>query len=87
MGMKEAWRGLWARPATKEAPVIAYSNVGTQVASKENYEDLAKDGYIKNPVVNRCVNEIAQGAAAVIKAESDDQPIRIFPKGLFLFVA
>ena len=76
MGMKEAWRGLWSQPITKEAPVVAYSNVGTQIAPKESYEELAKDGYIRNPIVNRCVNEIAQGAAAVpFKVMRGEEPI------------
>ena len=29
------------------------------------YQDLAKEGYMKNAIVYRCVNEISKGAAAV----------------------
>lgn len=85
MGLKEAWTALFnSAPtntrATKEGPIVAYSNVGTRVASKDRYDDLAKDGYMQNAIVYRCVNEIAQGAASVkFELKMGDQPITESP--------
>ena len=39
--------------------------MGSTSASKDKYEDLAEDGYIKNAIAFRCVNEIANGAGAI----------------------
>jgi len=81
MGLKEAWGALFNAPQNqlrqiKEGPVVAYANVGTRVAPKERYDQLATDGYIQNAIVYRCVNEIAQGAAAVkFQLMRGDQPI------------
>jgi HK97 family phage portal protein len=83
MGIKEAWAALRSPSIpyrSKEAPVIAYNNVGTQVTPKDSYYDLAKDGYIQNPIVNRCINEISKGAAAVpFNLMRGDQPIDDHP--------
>ena len=83
MGLREAWRALRSTGApyrSKEAPVVAYSNVGTQLTPKDSYKELAKDGYIDNPIVNRCVNEIANGAASVkFTLMRGDQPIDDHP--------
>ena len=49
----------------KQAPVVQYYGVGSTSASKDKYEDLAEDGYIKNAIAFRCVNEIANGASAI----------------------
>ena len=68
MGIKNAWKALFANERIiirKEAPVIAYSNVGTQTTPKESYADLAREGYQENAIVYRCVNEISNGAASV----------------------
>ena len=45
--------------------VVMYNNVSGAYTSKDKYEDFAKEGYLQNAVVFRCVNEIAQGASSV----------------------
>ena len=55
----------------QKGSVMGYFNVGTQ-EKMYKYQDLAKEGYMKNAIVYRCVNEISKGASAVpyrIKAE------------------
>lgn len=83
MGLKEAWKALINDSiviSRKEGPVIAYSNVGTQVQPKESYADLAKEGYQENAIVYRCVNEIANGAASVkFGLFRGEQPIEDHP--------
>ena len=79
MGLREAWSALFNSETTnqqsKQGPVVAYSNVGTKVAQKDRYDQLAHDGYVQNAIVYRCVNEIAQGAAAVkFNVMAGDQP-------------
>lgn len=49
---------------TKQAPIVVMSGIGGK-ARKDKYEDYAREGYKENAVVYRCVNEIANGAAAV----------------------
>ena len=49
----------------KEAPVIYYSSLGTDVTYKINYNQLAEEGYQQNAIVYRCVNEIANSASRV----------------------
>ena len=67
---------------TKQSPVVMYNNVSGAYASKDKYEDFAKEGYQQNAVVYRCVNEIAQGASAVPfkvfdgDIELDNHPIK-----------
>ena len=78
MGFKEAWKALFNE--TKQSPMIAYSNVGTQTQPKMSYSDLAKEGYQENAIVYRCVNEIANGASAVkFNLMRGDQPIEDHP--------
>lgn len=78
MGFKEAWKALFNE--TKQSPMIAYSNVGTQTQPKMSYSDLAKEGYQENAIVYRCVNEISNGASAVkFNLMRGDQPIQDHP--------
>ena len=83
MGFKDAWKALFNQNMvlnTKEGPIIAYSNVGTQTQPKESYADLAREGYQENAIVYRCVNEIANGASAVkFGLYRGDQPIEQHP--------
>lgn len=44
---------------------VGFFGVGTGDAKQYKYQDLAKDGYMQNAIVYRCVNEIANGASAV----------------------
>ena len=46
-------------------PVMGYFGAGAYLDRKVSYSDLATDGYLKNSIVFRCVNEISKGASAV----------------------
>ena len=50
---------------TKSSNMMGYFGVGTEESRQYKYEDLAKEGYLKNAIVYRCVNEISKGASAV----------------------
>lgn len=50
---------------TKNSNMMGYFGVGTEEPKAYKYQDLAKEGYLKNAIVYRCVNEISKGAAAV----------------------
>ena len=45
--------------------MVGYFGVGSGMSKNYKYQDLAKEGYMKNAIVFRCVNEIAKGASAV----------------------
>jgi HK97 family phage portal protein len=45
--------------------MMGYFGVGTSEAKTYNYQQLAEEGYQKNAIVYRCVNEISKGASAV----------------------
>ncbi len=49
----------------KNSNMMGYFGVGTEEAKTYKYQDLAKEGYLKNAIVYRCVNEISKGASAV----------------------
>ena len=49
----------------KNSNMMGYFGVGTEEAKQYKYQDLAKEGYLKNAIVYRCVNEISKGASAV----------------------
>ena len=49
----------------KNSNMMGYFGVGTEDAKIYKYQDLAKEGYLKNAIVYRCVNEISKGASAV----------------------
>ena len=64
----------------KNTNMMGYFGVGTEDAKTYKYADLAKEGYLKNAIVYRAVNEISKGASAVpfiIKA--NDQIIEDHP--------
>ena len=53
-------------PEKKDATgMIGYFGVGSSRSRKYTYEQLAEEGYMKNSIVYRCVNEIAKGASSV----------------------
>ena len=62
-------RGLFQREQpveTKQAgSMVGYFGVASGESKNYAYADLAREGYQKNAVVYRCVNEIAKGASAV----------------------
>jgi len=53
------------KPEQKNSNMMGYFGVGTEEAKEYKYADLAKEGYLKNSIVYRCVNEISKGASAV----------------------
>jgi HK97 family phage portal protein len=67
--------------STKEAPQVVLSQTNAYSYSrKDNYESYADEGYRKNAIVYRCVNEIANGASAIpFKAFQGDQELDSHP--------
>ena len=65
MGLFDNIRNAFSGAETKKVnSMVGY--FGVQDSSKSyKYQDLAKEGYQKNAIVYRCVNEIAKGASAV----------------------
>ena len=67
-------------PEKKEAPVVYYNSLGTDVTYKARYDQLAEEGYQQNAIVYRCVNEIANSASRVeINLFRGDQEIDKHP--------
>ena len=52
-------------PETKDSGMVGYFGVGSSHSKKYTYEELAEEGYMKNSIVYRCVNEISKGASSV----------------------
>ena len=66
MAMMDNIRNFFNRgDELKQYSTVGFFGVGTGDAKKYKYQDLAKDGYMKNAIVYRCVNEISYGASAV----------------------
>ena len=60
--------------------MVGYFGVGTSKSKNYSYEDLAEEGYMKNSIVYRCVNEIAKGASAVpFMVKAGDQVLDSHP--------
>ncbi len=67
MGLRDAWSALWRRElrASAAGPLIGLTGAGPAVLMPRRYDAFAEDGYRKNVVVYRAVNEVARGAASV----------------------
>ena len=64
----------------KNSNMMGYFGVGTEEAKQYKYVDLAKEGYLKNAIAYRCINEISKGASAVpFIIKSGDQIIDKHP--------
>ena len=64
----------------KNSNMMGYFGVGTEEAKQYKYADLAKEGYLKNAIAYRCINEISKGASAVpFIIKSGDQIIDKHP--------
>ena len=64
----------------KQQPMVGYFGVGSSNEKKMNYSDLAIEGYLRNAIVYRCVNEVSKGASAVpFRVKSGDQVIESSP--------
>jgi HK97 family phage portal protein len=65
---------------TKQSGMMGYFGVGSTDIKSYKYQDLAKEGYLKNAIVYRCVNEISRGASAVpFVLKAGDQIIEQHP--------
>jgi HK97 family phage portal protein len=63
-----------------EGSTVSYFNVGNGKGKTLSYEDLASEGYLKNAIVYRCVNEISKGAASVgFRVKSGDDILENHP--------
>ena len=70
------------KPAEKKdvGNMVGYFGVGTSKSRNYSYADLAEEGYMKNSIVYRCVNEIAKGASAVpFMVKAGDQVLDSHP--------
>ena len=65
-GIKEFFTFLQPKaPETKEAPQVYLNVNASSHYRRDNYDAYADEGYRKNAIVYRCINEIATGAACV----------------------
>ena len=65
-GIKEFFTFLQPKaPETKEAPQVYLNVNASSHYRRDNYDAYADEGYRKNAIVYRCINEIANGAACV----------------------
>ncbi len=83
MGFRDAWKALLNQSNIKydNSATISYHQTGySNPTSRDGYQDLARDGYVENAIVYRCINEIAMGASSVpFKLMRGDQPIEESP--------
>ena len=65
-GIKDFFTFLQPKaPETKEAPQVYLNVNASSHYRRDNYDAYADEGYRKNAIVYRCINEIANGAACV----------------------
>ena len=82
MAQKNFFQRIFSREEEKQvnSNMVGYFGVGTGDAKNYKYQDLAKEGYMKNAIVYRCVNEISKGAGAVnYSVKSGDQVLEQHP--------
>lgn len=81
MGILDTLFGRQQQPQPQPAQsknigsMVGYFGVSATTQRNMKYEDLAVEGYLKNAIVYRCVNEIAKGASAVpyrLKTRGDE---------------
>ena len=68
MTLKTAWAALWAPAATKASaagPLIAMQSLGRAVWSPRRFDGFAEEGYKRNVIAYRAVNQIARAVASV----------------------
>ena len=65
MDLRAAWRAFWEVKDSAAGPVIVQFGAGRPAPTPRQYEKLADEGFRKNAIVFRCVNLIAECAAAV----------------------
>ncbi len=65
-GIKDFFTFLQPKaPETKEAPQVYLNVNAASHYRRDNYDAYADEGYRKNAIVYRCINEIANGAACI----------------------
>ena len=63
-----------------EGSMVGYFNVDTAHGKILSYNELASEGYLKNAIVYRCVNEICKGASSVgFMVKSGDEILETHP--------
>jgi HK97 family phage portal protein len=74
--MPNLWNWLTRRAATpaetKALALTGFVGVGEAGWSRRNFPSLAQEGFLRNPVVHRCVRLIAESAARVPLVASED---------------
>lgn len=67
--LKRLFESVVGRPAdtksSKAAALVAMQGAGRAVWTPRDYSALAREGYGRNPIVNRCVRLISEAAASV----------------------
>ena len=63
MALLDDIRSFFGNTETKleNSNMVGYFGVSSGSAKNYKYQDLAKEGYLKNAIVYRCVNEISKG--------------------------
>ena len=82
MARKNIIQRIFSREEEKQLPnnMVGYFGVGSGDSKNYKYQDLAKEGYMKNAIVYRCVNEISKGAGAVgFMVKSGDEVLEQHP--------
>ena len=67
MGVFDSVRGIFRggeRVETKQSSMVGYFGIQSGAHKNYSYEDLAREGYLKNAIVYRCISEISKGANA-----------------------
>ena len=75
MGLIDAWKAMTggAVKGSRAGPLVALQNPGRAVWTARRYDQFAEEGYRKNVVAYRAVNQVTRAAASV--------PWRLFRRG------
>ncbi len=67
MGLRRAWQAIWVEEtkASATGPLIAMQNPGRAVWSPRRFDAFAEEGYRRNVIAYRAVNQIARAVASV----------------------
>ena len=67
MGVRAAWRALWGAEQKQSAagPLIAFRGAGQAVMMPRRIDKFADEGYVRNVIAHRAINEVARGVACV----------------------
>ncbi len=75
MGVRDAWRALWVgeQKVSAAAGIVPAHSIGQAIWTPRNYEKFAQEGFQKNVIAFKAIQEVAKGAASV--------PWRLFKAG------